>query len=128
MEPRIRWAIIFSGLQYLIVYMPRTPERPRLYCSHTMRFCLRPGSQPENATQPPIWSILEYMLLVETLNIDDATLGKRLGLPSPSEESGSSYNTRRQSESLKMIDVDESMSHARKLTEVEWFVLSHTQC
>ncbi|KAH9967188.1 hypothetical protein BC827DRAFT_573120 [Russula dissimulans] len=69
--------------------------------------------------QPPIWSILEYMLLVETLNIDDTTLGKRLGLPSLSNKSdlGSTYNTRRQGKSLKMTAVDKSMRHTGKLTD-----------
>ena len=40
-----------------------------------MQFRLRPGERGP-ATQPPIWSLLLYMLLVETLNVDDSDEAK----------------------------------------------------
>ena len=53
-----------------------------------MRFCLRPNDEQEPAIQPPIWSILMYILLVETLNIDDDNLRQRFGLVVPMEDPG----------------------------------------
>src|SRR6266849_4397298 len=83
---RVRWAIVFSGLRYIIIYIPRTPGRPQMFCSPVMRFCLRPDEELGPTIQPPIWSILVYMLLVETLKIDDDALRERFGLVIPMED------------------------------------------
>ena len=56
-----------------------------MYCSSVMWFCLRPDDEQEPAIQPPIWSILVYILLVETFNIDDDALRQRFGLFIPLE-------------------------------------------
>jgi len=48
-----------------------------------MRFCLLPeGEQEDPVIIPPLWSLLVYILLVETRNIDDETLRRELGLVS----------------------------------------------
>ena len=57
-QPRVHWAIVFSGLQYIIIYIPRGPRRPTVYCSPVTQFCLRPDDEQEPAIGPPIWSIL----------------------------------------------------------------------
>jgi hypothetical protein len=85
-EPRVRWAIVFSGLRYIIIYIPRTPGRLQMFCSPVMRFCLRPDEEPGPTNLPPIWSILVYMLLVETLKIDDDALRQTFGLVVPMED------------------------------------------
>ncbi|KAI0252589.1 hypothetical protein BJV78DRAFT_323116 [Lactifluus subvellereus] len=50
-----------------------------------MDFCLIPQAdnpqEPAPRPRPPIWSILVYMLLTETLNISDETLRQKFGLP-----------------------------------------------
>jgi hypothetical protein len=63
-----------------------------------MRFCLRLDDEQEPAVQPPIWSILVYMLLVETRGVQDEDLRQRFGLVVPMEDpsssnSGSMFNT-----------------------------------
>ena len=68
-----------------------------MFCSPILPFCLRTGEQ-EPFIQP-IWSILVYMLLVETLEVDDETLRERLGVVVPPEIlsssiSGSKIDTR----------------------------------
>lgn len=88
-QPRIRWAIVYSGLRYMVIYIPRTPGRPRMYCSPVMRFCLRPDDEQEPAVQPPIWSILVRMLLVETRGVQE-DLKQRFGLVVPIEDPSSS--------------------------------------
>ena len=97
-QPRVRWAVIFSGLHYTIIYVPRTPGRPTMFCSPILPFCLPIGDEQEPFIQP-IWSILVYMLLVETLEVDDETLRERLGVVVPPEIlsssiSGSKIDTR----------------------------------
>jgi hypothetical protein len=54
-----------------------------MYCSPVLQFTLPPGEEQEPAIQPPIWSVIVYMLLVETLNIDDDDLRQRFGLVVP---------------------------------------------
>ncbi|KAI9453888.1 hypothetical protein F5148DRAFT_1288892 [Russula earlei] len=84
----VRWAVVFCGLNYTIMYIPRTQGRPRVYCSPITKFCLPPG---DNAGQlPPIWSMLVYMLLTEVTNIDDITLMGKFGLDPPPESPSSS--------------------------------------
>ena len=74
---------MFSGLRYIImIYIPRTVGRPKMFCSPILQFFLRPGEEGP-ATQPPIWSILVYMLLVETLNVDNEAVTQRLGIVVP---------------------------------------------
>ncbi|KAI9453431.1 hypothetical protein F5148DRAFT_1151967 [Russula earlei] len=84
-SPRVRWAVIFGGLHYIVMCIPRTPGRPRVYCSPITQFCLPPGNA--KGQLPPIWSMLVYMLLTEVRDIDDNTLIQRLGLSDPTEDS-----------------------------------------
>jgi hypothetical protein len=105
-----------------------------MFCSPIMQFCLRPGEQ-EPAPQSPIWSILVYMLLVETLNIDDEALRQRLGIVVPSRDPssldlGSKTDARgsRYSGRLGTLkERDENQSPSGALTEVRifFFLLSH---
>ncbi|KAI9453885.1 hypothetical protein F5148DRAFT_453903 [Russula earlei] len=84
----VRWAVVFCGLNYTIMYIPRTRGRPRVYCSPITKFCLPPG---DNEGQlPPIWSMLVYMLLTEVRNIDDIALMRKFGLDPPPEAPSSS--------------------------------------
>ena len=84
-EPRARWAVIFGGLDYMIIYIPRSAAKTTFYVSPRMRFCFkRNEAQPAASGLPPIWSMLVYMLLAETLDIDDDDLNHQLGLPAPS--------------------------------------------
>jgi hypothetical protein len=80
-----------------------------------MRFCLRPDDEQEPAVRPPIWSILVYMLLVETLNIDDEAL-QRFGLvvPIADPDLGSKIDTRGRRFSGRSTEVDETLSHSGK--------------
>ena len=48
-----------------------------------MRFCLPPADGQHPAIRPPIWSVLVYMLLVETLDFDDQIVEEGLGLVVP---------------------------------------------
>jgi len=48
-----------------------------------MRVCLPPADGQHPAIKPPIWSVLVYMLLVETLDFDDQTVEEGLGLVVP---------------------------------------------
>ncbi|KAI0272873.1 hypothetical protein BGY98DRAFT_1179060 [Russula aff. rugulosa BPL654] len=116
-QPRVRWTIVFSGLCYMIVYIPRTPGRPQMYCSPVMRFCLRPDDEQEPAIQPPIWSVVVYMLLVETLNIDDDDLRQQLGLvvPMGDPDLGSKIDARGCRRSGRTVEVDETLSHPIKV-------------
>ncbi|KAI9453895.1 hypothetical protein F5148DRAFT_1327727 [Russula earlei] len=94
----VRWAVVFCGLNYTIMYIPRTQGRPRVYCSPITEFCLPPG---DNAGQlPPIWSMLVYMLLTEVTNIDDITLMGKFGLDPPPEAPSSSPWGRVETENL----------------------------
>ncbi|KAI9455528.1 hypothetical protein F5148DRAFT_1288229 [Russula earlei] len=94
----VRWAVVFCGLNYTIMYIPRTQGRPRVYCSPITKFCLPPG---DNAGQlPPIWSMLVYMLLTEVTNIDDMTLMRQFGLDPPPEAPSSSPRGRVETENL----------------------------
>ena len=119
-QPRVRWAIVFSGLQYMIIYIPRTPGRPQMYCSPVMRYCLRADEEQESAIQPPIWSMIMYMLLVETLNINDETLRERLGLVVPigDPDLGSKINARGRRYPGRSTEVDETLSRSGKLNKV----------
>ncbi|KAI9510072.1 hypothetical protein F5148DRAFT_1374703 [Russula earlei] len=84
-SPRhVRWAVVFSGLHYTIMYIPRTPGRPRVYCSPITKFCLPPCD--DEGRLPPIWSMLVYMLLTEVRDIDDDTLMQRFRLDVPTED------------------------------------------
>lgn len=90
--PWARWAVLSSGLKYLVIYMPRSTGRPVLYCSPVMDFCLEPDSPCKNVVPqvPPIWSMLVYMWLTETVSIDDEVLMQQLGLPDPATDTPSS--------------------------------------
>ncbi|KAH9978109.1 hypothetical protein BGW80DRAFT_794373 [Lactifluus volemus] len=100
-QPRVRWAVIFSGVAYIIIYIPRTPERPVFHCSPVMTFCVRPGKEPD-AQAPPLWSLLVYMLLTERFNVSDDILRQQLHIPVPSgygSTSGSTYDAERRNKS-----------------------------
>jgi len=75
-----------------------------------MSFCLEPNSQQESAAQssPPLWSLLVYMLLTETLNIDDEILMKELDLPASTKRSGRKGTTNEESYSGKLQKVRKS--------------------
>jgi hypothetical protein len=120
----------------MIIYIPRTPGKgeqyirgfpgkPQMYCTPVMRFCLRPDDEQEPAVQPPIWSILVYMLLVETLNIDDEALRQRFGLvvPIADPDLGSKIDTRGRKRSGRSTEVDETSSHSGKLNKVRTLFL-----
>jgi hypothetical protein len=94
-----------------------------MYCSPVMRFCLWPDEEQEPAVQPPIWSILVYMLLVETLNIDDETLRQRLGLVVPIEDPdlGSKIDARGPRCPGRSTEVDETLSRSGKLNKARNF-------
>ena len=104
-----------------------------------MQFCLPPadGQNPATQVRPPIWSVLVYMLLVETLDIDDNTVEEGLGLVVPAEpaepaepavpvEGPSSSNLgwitneqgNRRSARLAMRETTECKYHSSALTEV----------
>jgi hypothetical protein len=110
----------------MVVYIPQTPERPIMFCLPILPFCLPPGGEQAPSTQPPIWSLLVYMLLVETGEVRDKTLRERLGVVVPSENSsssilGSKINTRgcRYSGRQGMVEErDKSRSSSGTLTEV----------
>ncbi|KAI0249879.1 hypothetical protein BJV78DRAFT_633542 [Lactifluus subvellereus] len=94
-QPPVRWAVLFSGLKYIIIYIPRSSGRPTFYCSPIINFCLRPDCPQEPAARPrpPIWSMLVYMLLTETLNVSDETLRQKFGLPVLSGDASSNLGT-----------------------------------
>jgi len=62
-----------------------------------MSFCLEPNSQQEPAAQssPPLWGLLVYILLTETLSIDDEILMEELDLPVPFEDVSSTQRSGR---------------------------------
>ncbi|KAI0253725.1 hypothetical protein BJV78DRAFT_163667 [Lactifluus subvellereus] len=120
-QPRVRWAVVFSRLKYIVIYIPRLPERPRFYCSPIMRFYLQPGDpEPTGRAPPPIWSLLVYMLLTETFNINNDTLRQRLGVPVPLEDSGGTSSLPlRHSKSLKTInEAGEGQRHSGNRAEL----------
>ena len=85
-----------------------------------MRFGLRPDEEQNPAIQPPLWSVLVYMLLVETLDVSDKTLIQRFGLvplgdPTPLD-SGLKTDAQGRMDSGKPIDKGEA--HSGTLTEV----------
>jgi hypothetical protein len=124
-QPRVRWAIIFSGLHYMIVYIPRTPGRPQMFCSPVLQFCLRHDDEQEPSIRPPIWSTLAYMLLVETLNIDDDDLRQSLDVPKGDPDLGSKTDARGCRRSARTTEVDETWSHsAVKVQNLFFLVLS----
>jgi hypothetical protein len=101
-----------------------------------MTFFLERGKQQDALQSPPIWSLLIYMLLTESLNLHDRILRENLRLPHPSGDQSlldleSSNDTQglRQSGTVETTKgADKRLSHAGKLTEVGWqpfFFLSH---
>ena len=108
-----------------------------IHFSQVMSFCLRPDEEPEATVQPPIWSMVVYMLLTESFEVDDGALGKIFGLPVPSEdpslrELGSRNDTQGRWQSTRFVptikDVNERSrsSHSGKLTEVRIGFPLHT--
>ena len=91
-----------------------------MYCSPVMRFGLLPDDERKPAVKLPIWSVLVYMLLVETLNIGDEALRQIFGLvvPMGDPDLGSKINAREHRCSRKSTDVDEISSRSGKLNVV----------
>lgn len=91
-----------------------------MYCSPVMRYCLLPDEEQEPAVQPPIWSVLMYMLLVETFNIDDEALRQRLGLVIPigDPDLGLKIDARGRRCPGRSTEVDETLSRSGKLNKV----------
>jgi len=112
-QPQIRWEIVLSGLRYIIIYIPRTPGRLRMYCLPVMRFCLLPDNEQELSVQPPIWSILVYMLLVETREIHDEDPRQIFGLVVPMEDPSSSNSGSR------FASIRQSMRRLAPMRETE---------
>ena len=115
----------------MIIYIPRSLERTTFYFSPRMRFCSKLDDPQHPASGlPPIWSMLVYMLLVETLDVDDNDLMDQLGLPAPSpplsgdedlSRSGFVVNSsgRDCSRRLEVVhQVDKHLSHSGKLAMV----------
>ncbi|KAI0256932.1 hypothetical protein BJV78DRAFT_318311 [Lactifluus subvellereus] len=78
-----------------------------------MHFCQRPhGPQdPGPVTAPPIWSMLVYMLLTETLAVNTAALRRRLGLPlgaGYSSNLGTRSNNEGNRRSRRLVPTDEA--------------------
>ena len=93
-----------------------------MFCSPILPFCLRTGEQ-EPFIQP-IWSILVYMLLVETLEVDDRTLREKLSVVVPPEniliDLGSEIDTqgcRCSGRLRRLTERDQSQSSSGALTE-----------
>lgn len=80
-QPQIRWAMIFSGHEYLIMHITHVSAggRPSFYCSPVLRFLSRPDS-PEPEAEPPIWSLWLYMALTEAFHVNNGELRSRLGI------------------------------------------------
>jgi hypothetical protein len=59
-----------------------------MFCSPILCFCLRLGDEQKPFLQPPVWSILIYMLVVEeTLEVSDETTSQRQDSPhSPAQK------------------------------------------
>jgi hypothetical protein len=95
-----------------------------MYCSPVMQFSLPPDEKHEPAIQPPIWSVIVYMLLVETLDIDDDDLRQRLGLvvPMGDPDLGSKVDGRGRGMTM---EVDETSSHLVKVRNLFFLVLSY---
>lgn len=90
-----------------------------MFSSSILRFGLLPTETQDPAPDPPVWSILIYMLLVETLNIDDKTVEEGLGLVVPVEDPfsldlGLKSDSRRRRRSGRL----ETMKEMGALTEV----------
>jgi hypothetical protein len=96
-----------------------------------MSFCLRPDEEPEAAVQPPIWSMVVYMLLTETFKVDDGALGQIFGLPVPSDHPSESllelrsrndaqgrWRSTRFVPTIEEAEKKSRSSHSDKLTEV----------
>ena len=102
-----------------------------MFCSPILPFCLPIGDEQEPSLQP-IWSILVYMLLVETLEVDDETLREKLGVVVPPENLSSSIlgskidaRGRRCSGRLgTVIERNESQSSSGALSEVRILLFS----
>ena len=127
-EPQARWAVVCSGLHYVVIYIPRDLDRRIFYCTPVMTFCLERGKPQDASQSPPIWSLLIYMALTESLNLHDRILRENLGLPHSSGDqslsdlgSGNDTQGLRQSGTAETTKgADERLCHAGKLTEVGW--------
>jgi hypothetical protein len=80
-----------------------------------MRFCLLPGEVQNTAKEPPIWSILVYMLLTEKLKLDDKTVEEDLGLTDPVESPSSELGPKTNGRGLTVMN---GIEESGALTEV----------
>ena len=88
-----------------------------MFCSPVMRFFFLPDDEHEPAVRLPIWSVLMYMLLVETLDVDDEALRQIFGLVVPMEDPdlGSKIDAREFRCSGRTMEVDETWNHSGKV-------------
>ena len=95
-----------------------------MFCSPVMRFCFLPDDEHEPASRLPIWSVLVYMLLVETLEVDDETLRQIFGLVVPIEDPdlGSKIDSRGFRCSGRTMEVDETWNHSDKVRNLFFFL------
>ena len=94
-----------------------------MFCSPVMRFCFLPDDEHEPTVGLPIWSVLVYMLLVETLDVDDETLRQIFGLVVPMEDPdlGSKIDARGFRCSGRTMEVDEIWNHSGKVRNLFFF-------
>ena len=91
-QPRVRWGIVFSMHNYVIIYLPHSLVNI-VYCLPIITSCVKPGNQQghQAAIQPPVI----YMLLSERLNPDDDSLRQKFDLSIPLGDPSSSSSSLR---------------------------------
>ena len=103
-------------------------QKDQEYFAHpSFNFVFYPGE--EATPQPPIWSVLIYMLLVERHDVDDEALRQRLGVVIPSRDPSpldlglkTDVGGRKSSERLEL---EESQSFSGALSEVRILFFLH---
>lgn len=110
-----------------------TPVYRHVYPTHTRKAsnvlltgdAILPSADDEHepAVQLPIWSVLVYMLLVETLDIDDEALRQIFGLVVPMEDPdlGSKIDARGFRCSVRTMEVDETWNRSGKVRILFFF-------
>jgi hypothetical protein len=73
--------------------------RPVFYCSPIQKFCLMPDQPPGNLASPPLWTLLIYMLQIETLHV---TLRENLQLPAPPTQPQPTWRSSQMSSQLTL--------------------------
>ena len=118
-QPQVRWAVLFSGLKYIVVYIPRSQEQTTLFVSRIMNINVREGTLPTTTEpgsttgaaepDPQIWSILTFMLMSERGNINDDLLRQRLlDIPVSGQAPSTGTKVVRRSERLRLRTTSDS--------------------